>query len=400
MSVVRRNIHGVAHYENNRAYEGYTLFAPMFGRNVWLIDMMGLVVHRWEMENVPGNYGKLLSNGNLFYAGKLIPSPLPEFGGNGGQLIEVDWNGNTVWEYRDPFHSHCFAELANGNLMIAQWREVPPDIARNVQGGQTGTELNGVMWGEAIQEIDRETKKVTWEWCSFDHLDVGIDKIGPLHPRNRWTNLNAIHILPDGNLLVSFRCINTIAIIDRNSAEIIWRWGPGEIAGQHNPTLLEGGNILLFDNGAHRAYTTIDFSRVIEVNPKTSEIEWEYKEDPPFDFNSFICSGAQRLPGGTTLICESTKGRIFEVTKEADIVWEYHSPFYYDHGMFGTNNMIFRAYRYASTYPGVKDADLDPRAYASINALVPRRFIQGRLHNVPHLTGSSFETGGFRSVRD
>ena len=62
MSVVRRNIHGVAHYENNRAYEGYTLFAPMFGRNVWLIDMMGLVVHRWEMENVPGNYGKLLSN--------------------------------------------------------------------------------------------------------------------------------------------------------------------------------------------------------------------------------------------------------------------------------------------------------------------------------------------------
>ena len=60
----------------------------MLGRNVWLINMMGQVVHRWKMENVPGNYGKLLKNGNLLYAGKLMPSPLPQFGGNGGQLIE------------------------------------------------------------------------------------------------------------------------------------------------------------------------------------------------------------------------------------------------------------------------------------------------------------------------
>ena len=120
MSIVRRNIHGVAYHDPDQAHFGYTLFAPMFGRNVWLINMAGQVVHRWQMENVPGNYGKLLKNGNLLYAGKLMPSPLPEFGGNGGQLIEVDWAGNTVWEYRDPLHSHCFAEADNGNLLIAQ----------------------------------------------------------------------------------------------------------------------------------------------------------------------------------------------------------------------------------------------------------------------------------------
>ena len=116
MSVARRNIHGVTHYEKGRAFEGYTLFAPMLGRNVWLIDMMGQVVHQWKMDNVPGNYGKLLTNGNLLYLGKLIPSPLPEFGGNGGQLIEVDWDGNTVWEYIDPLHSHCFLKWTTAIL--------------------------------------------------------------------------------------------------------------------------------------------------------------------------------------------------------------------------------------------------------------------------------------------
>ena len=397
MSVVRRNIHGVTNYEKGRAFEGYTLFAPMMGRNVWLINMMGQVVHQWEMENIPGNYGKLLTNGNLLYIGKLMPSPLPEFGGNGGQLIEVDWDGNIIWEYRDPYHSHCFSEMDNGNLMIAQWRKVPEEIAKAVKGGQPGTELKGVMWGEAIQEIDRKTKAVVWEWCTFDHLDVDIDIIGPLHPRDRWTNLNAITMMQDGNLLVSFRCINTIAIIERSTNNIIWRWGADEIAGQHNPTLLENGNILLFDNGAHRNYTTIDYSRVIEVNPNTNQIEWEYKEDPPFDFNSFICSGAQRQKNGTTLICEALKGRIFEVTQEGDIVWEFHSPFYYDHALFGNNNMVFRAYRYGADHPGVKDANLDPQNYPVVNALMPRLFTKGRKSNLAHATGSSFEIGGFRN---
>ena len=40
---------------------------------------------------------------------------------------------------------------------------------------------------------------VFWEWLTFEHLDPDIDIIGPLHPRDRWTNLNASHVMPDGN---------------------------------------------------------------------------------------------------------------------------------------------------------------------------------------------------------
>jgi hypothetical protein len=260
-------------------------------------------------------------------------------------------------------------------VLVAKWRAVPADIARRVRGGQPGTERNGEIYGEAIQEIDRGGR-VVWEWLTFEHLDPEIDVIGPLHPRDRWTNLNSLSEMPDGNILVSFRCTNTIAIIERASGRITWRWGPGQVAGQHHPTALANGNILVFDNGAHRAYTTVDFSRVIEVEPKSGRIVWEYKENPVFDFSSFICSGAQRMPGGTTVICECTKGRLFEVTAEGDIVWEYVSPFYYEHPIFGTNNMVFRCVRYAPDYPGLQNRELDPGRYVDFNALVPRRFVR------------------------
>jgi hypothetical protein len=370
-----RSVHGVTHYEPARAANGYTLFAPMYGRNVWLVDMWGMIVHRWQVENLPGNYGQLLPNGNLLYAGRTLPAAIPEFAGNGGQLAEYDWKGNIVWEYRDPYLSHCFAPLANGNVLVAKWRAVPAAIAARVQGGQPGTERAGEMYGEAIQEISREGR-VVWEWLTYEHLDPALDVIGPLHPRDRWTNLNSLTEMPDGRLLASFRCTNTVAIIERATGKIAWRWGRGQVAGQHHPTPLDNGNILLFDNGAHRAYTTIDFSRVVEVDPRTDAIVWEYKENPVFDFSSFICSGAQRMPGGTTVICECTKGRLFEVTAEGDIVWEYVSPFYYEHPIFGTNNMVFRCVRYAPEHPALRGADLDPQRYVDFNALVPRRFVR------------------------
>ena len=62
MSAGLRMVHGVTHFEPSRARDGYTLFAPMYGRNVWLIDMWGTILHRWQVENLPGNSAGLLQN--------------------------------------------------------------------------------------------------------------------------------------------------------------------------------------------------------------------------------------------------------------------------------------------------------------------------------------------------
>ena len=166
---------------------------------------------------------------------------------------------------------------------------------------------------------------------------------------------------------------NIVAIIDR-AGTVVWRIGPdyrtseplralGQIIGQHHPHIIPKGlpgegNLLVFDNGGQAGYgapnpgapTGVNSvgrigSRVLELNPVTFEVVWEYAipgQERILFFSQYV-SSAQRLPNGNTLITEGAIGRVFELTPNKEIVWEYVSPF------FGTENTrknsIFRAHR-------------------------------------------------------
>jgi len=362
MNVARPSSPWVTYHAPDKTYNGYTLLTPKGGSVAWLVDMEGRFVHCWEMPLRPGDYGILLPNGNLLYAGKIIPGPLDSFGGSGGVLLEVDWDGNIVWKYEDSYMHHDFCRMDNGNTMVLRWVQIPDEIATKVRGGLPGTEHQGVMWNDSFQEVT-PAGEVVWEWLGYEHLDPEIDIICPLCPRNEWTHANACFILPDGDILTTFRRTDNIAIIDKSTGDIKWRWGAGELAHPHNPTLLDSGNILVFDNGDHRRKGTSDYSRVVEVNPKTEKIEWEYQAHPRQLFHALIISGCQRLPNGNTLICEGTKGRLFEVTPDKEMVWEFINPFYFkdmEAAFLGWSNVIFRAYRYSPDHPALKGKSLDP----------------------------------------
>jgi hypothetical protein len=351
-----------------RAYNGYTLFPPQYGKDVWLIDMNGRVVHRWKMEHHPGGDGRLLPNGNLLRLNKTLKEPLPFFGSVAAELIEVDWDGNVVWKYEDPYMHHDFYRLENGNTIIIRFVLIPKEIAAKVKGGLPGTELKEGIWGPAFQEITPDGN-VNWEWLGYEHMDPEIDVACPLCNRAIWGYVNGISVFPNGDIAASFRRLNAIVIIDKASGAIKWRWGaPLELGHPHNPTILANGNILVFDNGLHRM--TADelpasegYSRVVEVNPKTNEIEWEYADEDRCHFFSAVCSSSQRFPNGNTLICESSKGRIFEVTSNKEIVWEFISPFYHQWPRRGTANQIFKAHRYGTEYEGLKGKELDPNRF-------------------------------------
>jgi len=258
--------------------------------------------------------------------------------------------------------------MPNGNTMILRLVRTPEDIAARVKGGVAETERQRIMWVDSLQEITPEGE-VVWEWLGYEHLDPEADAICPLCDRMEWTHCNACSVLPDGNILVSLLKQNTIAIIDKNTGDIKWRWGQKEGLGhQHHPNMLENGNILVFDNGSHRPAFGKGFSppssRGLEIALASREIGWEYDDDERLNFWGPWISGCQRLPNGNTLICEGPFGRFFEVTVERELAWEYVSPFYTPNTPpLGRQNSVFRAYRYSPDYPGLKGRDLTPGRY-------------------------------------
>ena len=67
-----------------------------------------------------------------------------------------------------------------------------------------------------------------------------------------------------------FRNKNIIAVVDVRTNQVVWRLKEKSLDFPHQPTM-HNGNILIFDNGAHRSY-----SRIIGLNPFTKKIVWEY----------------------------------------------------------------------------------------------------------------------------
>jgi len=355
-------------YVPSKAYNGYTLFAPLSGGGVWLVDMQGRFVHHWEMNLMPAAHGVILPNGNLLYAGKPTDAPL-EFGGIGGELMEMDWDGNVLWRYEDPYMHHDFQRLPNGNTVYLRWVKTPADIAARVKGGVAGTERDGTMWADSFREITPEGE-VVWEWLGYEHLDPEADSICPLCWRAEWTHTNSCFALPDGNILTALLTLNEIVIIDKATGNFKWRWGKSELGHPHNPNMLANGNILVFDNGSHRPSSTtnpygmIGFSRVLEVDPKTNNIVWEFRDQTTLRFNASFISGCQRLPNGNTLISDGPAGRCFEVTSEKELVWEYTNPIYIlGDSILGYNNAVFLVHRYGADYPGLKGKTLDPNKF-------------------------------------
>jgi hypothetical protein len=127
------------------------------------------------------------------------------------------------------------------------------------------------------------------------------------HPAGLW---------PAGSVLVSLRNLDLIAVIDPDAPRVLWWWGPGELAGQHQPSQLPSGNILVFDNGVRSQR-----SRVLEIDPATKRIVWSYGTKPKESFFSELAGGCERLPNGNTLISVAQDGNALQVTPEGWTVW-------------------------------------------------------------------------------
>ncbi|MFA6888721.1 MAG: aryl-sulfate sulfotransferase [Candidatus Woesearchaeota archaeon] len=319
----------------NEVYDGLTLYAPKNGQNVYLINNDKEIVHKWDVESNP--FGKLLPDGTLLYISGAGASPAKLKNGTStfgiSALIERSWDGDVIWKYENQNIHHDFSKLPNGNILAIEWEKVSSENKEKYF-----STIPGDLWTDVIIEIDYNTQEIVWEWHVQDEIDLGKYSFDELES-HELTHTNAVEYLPNGNsfngkesVMISFRQLNTILIIDKNTKNIEWEYGSGVLTKQHNPSLLDNGNILVFDNQYSKTS-----SRIVEIDPKIDALVWEYTA---VGFYSDHISGAQRLPNGNTLICEGTGGRIFEVTSENKVVWDYSIS------TKPKSESIFRAYKY------------------------------------------------------
>jgi hypothetical protein len=399
---------GVLKYNAEKSYAGYTLFSPMVNcKTTYLIDMEGNVVHKWDTQYAPGAYAELLENGNLLRGGVAPDTPCA-IGGTGGIVQEIDWDGNIVWEYKlvspTEVQHHCFKRTPNGNTLILAWefKSIDEAIAKGRDPDTipasvvVGNKWHTGFWVDFVREVNPAGETV-WEWHVWDHVGRGPNKLdinyhlpepmGEYYPNFDWTHFNTVDYVPERDqILLNSRNFSETYLVNHKTGAIEWRWGnPGaygqgkdpsyydngdqQIFGSHNATPLSNGNIQIFDNGSERPEG--NRSAVIEVDPKTNKIAWEYSAKDSTSFFSFRQGAAQRLPNGNILVTSTNHGHIFEVTQRKEIVWDYVVPIRAGKAVCtiedgdmrnGVTNMVHRAYRYGPDYEGLKGKDLSKKA--------------------------------------
>ena len=168
---------------------------------------------------------------------------------------------------------------------------MPKEHSERVKGGIPGTELPEGMVNDVLREVTPDGKLV-WEWHAYD-MDIEDHPIFPLNVRRVWAWMNTVCPLNNGDVLISFRQINSLVIIDGETKKLKWIKRDDMWGGQHDAQMLENGNILLFAN-AMNTPVPHTHSFITEFNPDTDEVVWEYRDDPNTFFYSHHISGVQR----------------------------------------------------------------------------------------------------------
>jgi hypothetical protein len=209
------------------------------------------------------------------------------------------------------------------------------DLSGIVPGGSTHANLIS----QNIHHMDVNDNEI-WKWRSFDHYDIldADSAVNLTQGTIDWTHCNSIKVDYDGNLLLSTRNFNEITKINRQTGDIIWRFG-GErnqfqfinddrrFARQHDAKRNAAGNLIMFDNGVRLVpqYSSLVEYELDEDSLTATLIRRFTRDESVW---SRIRGGVQGLSNGNHLICwgERPNPGVTEINPDNEIVYEINFP--------------------------------------------------------------------------
>jgi len=408
---------------DERASDGYTLLQAHKYTTVYLLNNDGLVVNQWSTR-IPRSMVYLLPNGDIVRATQRDPASAFRI-----EQVDWDGNlvWEFSMESSDYNQHHDIEPLPNGNVLVIVRETKTP--AEAIAAGRDPLGISGqTVRPEVVLEVRPilpDDGEVVWEWHLWDHLvqdfDVTLPDFGVVYehpervdinygpPVDDWIHANSVFYDAEfDHIILSSRTFSELWVIDHSTTtaeaaghrcgnsgkggDLLYRWGNSEaygrgtvadqtLFGQHDAQRISEdypgeGNILVFNNRPNDVYSSAD-----ELIPPLDEFgvysidavdpfepdgpTWTYVGTPPASFYSGSISGLDRRPEGTTLICQGTSGRLFEVTPGGEIVWDYVSPVGSD-GIVAQGesvpfeNNVFKVRKYAPDYPAFIGRDLTP----------------------------------------
>ena len=179
------------------------------------------------------------------------------------------------------------------------------------------------------------------------------------------------------------------------AGDLIYRWGNPSAYGMGDPETKRlfyphdvqwipaghpgAGNLTVFNNGQDRPgveYTSIEeveppladggaYPRPVEGPWEPEELVWSYTAPEPESFFAAFISGAHRLPNGNVFVTDGPKGRLFEVSREGNLVWDFGNPWAGEAAMTEGRGRrlrmgVWRAQKLAPVHPGLSGRELTP----------------------------------------
>lgn len=304
-----------------------------------LLDRFGTEIHFW-----PIDFNKL-SPGVRSASNVFVHGALPLRDGSivvnfefGNRLARIGPCGDAVWVTPGVFH-HGISRSHDGTLWT--WEDdQTTDEKGTVVGDEhivqidpaTGRRLNRIslerdiierqaLFGRFALHAKEDAARIVYATDPFHPNDVDVlsPEMAPAFPT-----------FAPGDLLISLRSLNMLAVLDPATARVKWsQIGPWHR--QHDPDFMPDGTISVLDNG-----TGTGASRILAVNPGSGSVTVAFDGAKGGDFYTWRRGRHQRLANGNIVIAESEKGRAIEVAPGGEIVWEYNNI--YDAGRSGPVN--------------------------------------------------------------
>jgi hypothetical protein len=317
---------GLVLSDTGHAAPGVTFMTGLFGQKLGarLYAVDGTLIHEWPTnffdvarDAMRYPFDALLHGDYLYPNGDILTNV------DGVGLFRVSACGDVRWQNRAGSHHSLFVDEEGFLWTPIKAKEYRDTALRKEPFNFDRVAKFNADTGAMLEEIDlvKMLEDSQLEGLALSNRMIAEDTM----------HLNDVEVLssamapafPDftaGDLLLSSRNFSQLWVVDRKTRRLKW-WYAGPIIGQHDPDFQPDGTITVFDN--HPNGKSPGESRILRIDPKTKDYETVYAGRAGNNFFSAYRGKHQLLENGNLLITETDAGRVFEVTKEGQMVWSF-----------------------------------------------------------------------------